>query len=54
MYATMKIEDASEKEAKGKEWSETIGKEIEPLLEGTSPFFGGSHELTLAEVSILI
>lgn len=54
MYATMKIQDVSEKEAKGTEWSETIGKEIEPLLEGASPFFGGSDKLTLAEVSILI
>lgn len=27
-----------------------IVKEIEPLLQGAGPFFGGSQKLTLAEV----
>ena len=29
---------------------EAIKKEIEPLLEGSAPFFGGSKEITFAEV----
>lgn len=29
-----------------------IVKEIEPLLKGAGPFFGGSAKLTLAEVSL--
>jgi glutathione S-transferase len=39
-----------EKEAKSKEWVAAVQKEIEPLLQNASPFFGGSKELTLAEV----
>lgn len=31
-----------------------IVKEIEPLLKGAGPFFGGSEKLTLAEVSIFL
>lgn len=29
-----------------------VAKEIEPLLQGAGPFFGGSEKLTLAEVSV--
>lgn len=43
-------EDAS---ANADELVKGIGKEIEPLLAGAGPFFGGSQKLTLAEVSIL-
>lgn len=31
-----------------------IAKEIEPLLKGAGPFFGGSEKLTLAEVSFIV
>lgn len=30
-----------------------VEKEIEPLLEGAGPFFGGSESMTLAEVEII-
>ena len=43
--------DGEEKEKIGKEILATIEKEIEPLLKGAGPFFGGSETLTLAEVS---
>lgn len=52
MYSTMNLTDDAEKEKKVNEWVETIGKEIEPLLEDVNPFFDGSTEMTLAEVSI--
>ena len=31
-------------------FTETVAKELEPLLQDASPFFGGSEKLTLAEV----
>ncbi|KAK3706631.1 hypothetical protein LTR37_012640 [Vermiconidia calcicola] len=46
---------SAEKDDKVKEWVATIEKEIEPLLANTSdkaPFFGGSTELTFAEVIV--
>jgi len=49
-FALLRISDAAEKEAKCKEWAAAIEKEIEPLLAGAAPFFGGSQELTFAEV----
>ncbi|KAK4540473.1 hypothetical protein LTR36_009219 [Oleoguttula mirabilis] len=48
--AVMRASDASEKEAKCKEWVAVIEKEIEPLLADAAPFFGGSEDLTFAEV----
>lgn len=39
-----------ERDAKCKEWATAIEKEIEPLLSDAAPFFGGSQELTFAEV----
>ena len=48
-FAVMRA-DAAEKEAKAKEWSDLVAKEIEPLLADAAPFFGGSEELTFAEV----
>lgn len=39
-----------EREAKVQEWIATIGKELDPLLADAAPFFGGSKELTFAEV----
>lgn len=47
----LRLDDSSEKEARCKELAQTIGKEIEPLLEGANPFFAGSQSMTLAEVS---
>ncbi|EON67509.1 hypothetical protein W97_06877 [Coniosporium apollinis CBS 100218] len=41
-----------DKEAKSKEMVEAVKKEIEPLLKDANPFFGGSEELTFAEVQI--
>ena len=35
----------------GHKYFEAIVKCIEPLLQDASPFFGGSHKLTMAEVS---
>lgn len=44
--------DGEEKERLGKEVVAAVEKEIEPLLEGAGPFFGGSEVMTLAEVGI--
>lgn len=49
MYQIMKAEE-EEKEKLGAELVEAVKKEIEPLLEGAGPFFGGSKSITLAEV----
>ena len=49
MYAFYQIE-GEEKEKMATEMVKTVEKEIEPLLEGAAPFFGGSETLTLAEV----
>lgn len=46
----MRAGSEEEKESKAKEWVEVWAKEMEPLLKGADPFFGGSKELTLAEV----
>ena len=51
--AVSRMEDPLAKKAKCEEWSRTVEKEIEPLLGDADPFFGGSKELTLAEVNIL-
>ncbi|KAK1045098.1 hypothetical protein LTR74_018204 [Friedmanniomyces endolithicus] len=48
-FAVMRAE-ASEKESKAEEWAAVIEKDIEPLLANANPFFGGSKELTFAEV----
>ncbi len=52
MYTVMKMDTMKEKEAKAMEWSDAIEKELEPLLKDADPFFGGSKELTLAEVCL--
>ena len=49
LYPVLKAE-GEEKEKLGAEVVEAIRKEIEPLLEGAGPFFGGSKSITLAEV----
>ena len=51
MMNTMKAPDA-EKEEKCREWAAIIEKEIEPLLADAGPFFGGSKQLTFAEVMV--
>lgn len=48
MYQVMKAE-GEQKEKLGEELVEAVRKEIEPLLEGAGPFFGGSKSITLAE-----
>ena len=45
---------AEVREAKSGELVRVTEKEIEPLLEGAKPFFGGKEEMTLAEVSSLV
>ena len=50
MYPILKAEGEEEKERLGAEVVEAVRKEIEPLLEGAAPFFGGSKTITLAEV----
>ncbi|TID16616.1 thioredoxin-like protein [Venturia nashicola] len=52
MFAIFRAKDDKEKEATSKEWVVAVQKDIEPLLNDASPFFGGSSELTLAEVNI--
>ena len=51
MYPLVKAE-GEEKEKLGKELVDAVRKEIEPLLEGAGPFFGGSNTITLAEVCV--
>jgi len=43
---------SAEKEEKVKEWTAAVEKEIEPLLADAGPFFGGSKDLTFAEVIV--
>jgi len=50
MFAIFRARSEEEKEATSKEWVSAVAKDIEPLLKSASPFFGGSSELTLAEV----
>jgi len=52
MFAIFRAGSEEEKEAKSKEWIAAVEKEIEPLLKTANPYFGGSKELTLAEVNI--
>lgn len=52
MYSFYQVE-GEEKEKLATELVKTVEKEIEPLLEGAAPFFGGSATLTLAEVRTL-
>ncbi|KAL7276548.1 hypothetical protein RUND412_000471 [Rhizina undulata] len=49
-YDLVKARDETEKVAKAQTFLESIEKEIVPLLTDAAPFFGGSKELTLAEV----
>ena len=48
-YQVLKAE-GEEKEKVGAELVEAMRKEIEPLLEGAGPFYGGSESFTLADV----
>lgn len=44
--------NSKEEQAKmSQEFVDVVTKEIEPLLKGAKPFFGGSQKVTLAEVS---
>lgn len=51
LYPILKAEGV-EQEKLGDELVKAVEKEIEPLLESVGPFFGGSEELTLAEVRV--
>lgn len=46
----MRASSMAEKEEQCSAWVKAIEKEIEPLLKDANPFFGGSNEMTLAEV----
>jgi len=52
MFAIFRASTDEEKEVKSKEWVAAVAKDIEPQLKTANPFFGGSSELTLAEVNI--
>ena len=51
MYPILIAGEEEEKERLGGELIAAVEKEIEPLLENARPFFGGSGNLTFAEVS---
>lgn len=53
MYGVIRATSEEEKSTKVEEWVKAIEKEIEPLLHDANPFFGGSTQMTLAEVQIL-
>jgi glutathione S-transferase len=50
MMPTLVATTDEEKEAKVNDWVAAVEKELEPLLKDANPFFGGSKELTFAEV----
>jgi glutathione S-transferase len=50
MFNMFRAEGNDEKEAKSREWVAAVQREIEPLLNTANPFFGGSKDMTLAEV----
>ena len=50
-YPILKAE-GEEQDRLAKGVVETVEKEIEPLLKGAAPFFGGSESITLAEVCL--
>ena len=54
LFAAIRQDDPDEKAAKENEFAAAIKKEIEPLLPEEGPFFGGSKDLTLAEVRAFI
>jgi glutathione S-transferase len=49
-YAVIRATNDEEKKTQVDAWVKAIEKEIEPLLHDANPFFGGSKEMTLAEV----
>jgi len=49
----IKADEGPEKEELGKQLVAAVEKDIEPLLKGAGPFFGGSKVMTLAEVRLL-
>ncbi|MCJ1473660.1 hypothetical protein MMC13_002311 [Lambiella insularis] len=52
MFEGFRCENEKQKEEKATQLVETIKSEIEPLLKGCGPFFGGSKKMTLAECLI--
>jgi len=50
LFHILTLSDPAQKEAKVDELIAALTKEIEPLLAHAKPFFGGSAQLTLAEV----
>lgn len=48
--SALRASTSEEQEAVCKDWVAAMEKEIEPLLANAAPFFGGSKELTFAEV----
>ncbi|KAK4569397.1 hypothetical protein LTR86_003160 [Recurvomyces mirabilis] len=50
MFPLIMAKEGEEKDAKVTEWIKAAEKEIEPLLASASPFFGGSKDLTFADL----
>lgn len=50
----MKADTEAEKTQKSEEMVKAVEKEIEPLLQDAAPFFGGSKQMTMAEVRLSI
>lgn len=51
MFEGFRCVTDKQREEKAGELVEAIKNEVEPLLKGCGPFFGGSKKMTLAEVS---
>lgn len=49
-FPIMMLPTEEAKEAKVGEWVASVEKDLEPLLQGAKPFFGGSEEMTFVEV----
>ena len=52
LFQILRAESEEEKKQKSEEFVTAVEKEIEPLLQDAAPFFGGSKEMTLAEVNL--
>ncbi|KAF2739650.1 thioredoxin-like protein [Polyplosphaeria fusca] len=51
-FQVMRKEEGGERDALVQEFLGIVKKEIEPLLEGAEPYFGGSEKITLAEALV--
>ncbi|CAD0086469.1 unnamed protein product [Aureobasidium vineae] len=49
-FKVMRASNEDEQQTRAKEWADVMSKELEPLLEGATPFLAESKDLTFAEV----